>query len=487
MVGPHTNPGKALCANVFMRDLQGHPFAVHCCHLGLLVCSLFSPIMAQRSPRMLPHAVVQRIFQFTLLDKPRLVHTEAPLLLTQVCRSWRRAAYRSPQLWNELSVVVDIEDDGDRLVGMSSLVCRWFAAAQCLPLSIAIRAKHASTRSTGAVLWGLIDVLLAFASQWQSIELAVPAVSLRSFLDLRHWDVPLLQSFSFVETVDGPSFTSVDITCFQFLGPSVRHVQLLFEGHEGLVSEYGIDDTSLKIMKTFPRRHSFDKRPMSFTVHDALRLARTCPNLLSCVLHITGSAMPESLAVLPKLMSFTVLTIGGWDLDCLFESLFMPSLHQLEVQCGWYRPSRFELNDIGQLPFTPNLNHARNLRHLTLSAQRVPVHLLCTMLEHASEITHFRITSCQELTDDFMYTLSLRVRQANGPIALPCPRLESLCMLGIWAISDQAILHLLGKRSFQSLKDVEMSIYREMTIECLTSPLYVQRHFGIQANIYSQV
>ncbi|KAF9037803.1 hypothetical protein BDZ89DRAFT_431222 [Hymenopellis radicata] len=441
--------------------------------------------MAQSSPRMLPSTVVQRIFQFTLPNKPRLVHTEAPLLLTQVCHSWRRAAYRSPQLWNELSVVVDIEDDGDSIIGMSSLVCRWLAAAQRLPLGITIRAKQASVRSTGAVLWGLIDVLLAFSSQWQRIDLAVPAVSLRSFLDLRPSNVPLLQYFSFVETVDGPSLTSVDIACFQFLGASVKHVRLLFEGHEGLVSECGISDTSMKVMKTFPRRNSFEKRSMSFTVHDALRLATTCPNLLSCVLHITGSATPQSVAILPSLMSFTVLTIGGWDLNCLFESLFMPSLHELEVQCGWYRPSRFELDIVGQLPFTPNLKHALYLRHLTLSAQRVPVHLLSRMLEHATGITHFRITSCQELTDDFMYTLSVRMRQGSGVWALPCPHLESLCMLGIQNISDQAILHLLRARSFQSLKEVEMSIYRDMKIEWITSPSHVQHHLGIQANIYS--
>ena len=69
-------------------------------------------------------------------DKPAVINVQkAPMLMAQVCSSWRSIALSTPRLWNSMSVR---GRDGMVLASQSALISTWLGRSATLPLSIEI-------------------------------------------------------------------------------------------------------------------------------------------------------------------------------------------------------------------------------------------------------------------------------------------------------------------------------------------------------------
>ena len=285
----------------------------------------------------------------------------------------------------------------------------------------------------------------------------------------------IIESFSFKEVEDGIPLMLVRLRDFHFLGPSLKHLTLLFIGYEQLTSDVGSSDWALG--QLIPDR--YDKQRTVFTARDAIEILRKYHALETCTLHINSKVKPIGgpLVVHNNLVALTIVTMGGWDLKYIFNPILLPSIRQLLLCCGWYRPSNFipGFNNLG--PFLSHVNRAPQLTHLGFSAQRVPFEIITRVLSAATRITHLSITACQQLDDRFLDTLNIRFPNAC------CPRLECLSLLGVRSISDRGITRFLRGRAGTELKKLEMSVYRPRRVPWLSRTTNKMFIFNIETNI----
>ncbi|TEB20749.1 hypothetical protein FA13DRAFT_1644246, partial [Coprinellus micaceus] len=92
--------------------------------------------------RRLPHEVLQLIFLACLPTKhyPTMGRTEAPLVLIQVCRSWRALAIDTPQLWASVHIVATPAEKFGVHEARSRLdsIKQWLERSKTLPLTLSI-------------------------------------------------------------------------------------------------------------------------------------------------------------------------------------------------------------------------------------------------------------------------------------------------------------------------------------------------------------
>lgn len=119
----------------------------------------------------LPLEVAQTIFAFCLEDDP--LHPEkAPLLLTKVCREWRRVVLATPTLWNNLHIPVT------HRVHIIPTLRSWLDHAQPLPVDFSVNFRQrflyvylqdspVSLDSQNSYL----RVLCAHAQRWRKVSI----------------------------------------------------------------------------------------------------------------------------------------------------------------------------------------------------------------------------------------------------------------------------------------------------------------------------
>ncbi|KAL0068401.1 hypothetical protein AAF712_004479 [Marasmius tenuissimus] len=141
--------------------------------------ALISPI------RRLPPEVLSEIFVHCLQDKdrnPTRSVTEAPLLLTFVCRRWREIALSTARLWRGIHIyfpsVTKRHEQRFKEIAerRSEGVKAWLSRSGSLPLSISLVVGLNRDRiALEEVVKPLLDVFFSFSHKWGDIVLRVPS------------------------------------------------------------------------------------------------------------------------------------------------------------------------------------------------------------------------------------------------------------------------------------------------------------------------
>ncbi|KAK1226495.1 hypothetical protein PQX77_010579 [Marasmius sp. AFHP31] len=141
--------------------------------------ALISPV------RRLPPEVLSEIFVHCLQDKdrnPTRSLTEAPLLLTFVCRRWREIALSTTRLWRGIHIyfpsVTKRHEQRFKEIAerRSEGVKTWLSRSGSLPLSISLVVGLNRDRiALEEVVKPLLDVFFSFSHKWGDLVLRVPS------------------------------------------------------------------------------------------------------------------------------------------------------------------------------------------------------------------------------------------------------------------------------------------------------------------------
>lgn len=167
--------------------------------------------------RRIPPEVLQYIFLLCVPQhrNPVMHGSEAPLLLTSICRNWRNLAIETARLWNRIHISipnVGSESVTQRLnQNCLPLINDWLARSGLEPpLSISLSISPTSSaygwgrsveQPKDAPLFG--EAIMKYANRWKNIELSFPPWFLDCFRRLTSKDVPMISRFILESRTNG--------------------------------------------------------------------------------------------------------------------------------------------------------------------------------------------------------------------------------------------------------------------------------------------
>ncbi|KZP14339.1 hypothetical protein FIBSPDRAFT_114027 [Athelia psychrophila] len=344
--------------------------------------------------RRMPAEIWSDIFTKCLPDEEHapIDCTQAPLLLTQICRAWRSFASSTPQLWSSISV----EARGSAPSEMQSRVIKnWLSRSGTLPLSIKVDA-------IGPLGPKLVNTLVLFGPRVHSLDIMAKHDERQKIFDA---SMPTLSRIEFR--------CSGVLRLFQLSGPPPNLRRLLLPGMDNLMATPfpWAELTALDVTRTiqynecfliFHRCHSLSRLALPHIdgAHDgATRQRVTLRHLL--FLHLCPDSGVGNLLdnlTLPNLKELNIaernstgrsnevllsfLTRSACPIDTLTISSSVPA-HKLREIVQWVRTLRSV--------------------HLAWPAKPVPVPVVQilgtrndaerTILSHASQLSARRLSS----------------------------------------------------------------------------------------------
>ncbi|KAJ6532252.1 hypothetical protein DFH09DRAFT_1092917 [Mycena vulgaris] len=132
--------------------------------------------------------------------------SEAPLLLSQICREWRSIAISTPRLWVDLHL--DLEYlQWDEEEDLEAVIVEWFSRAGSCPLSFSVRGCSGLEQFESEAIR---NTLLCYAPQLQRIALQLEQVQFMSYVG-----IPILAqlviALPFLEDEDEEEFLGLEI------------------------------------------------------------------------------------------------------------------------------------------------------------------------------------------------------------------------------------------------------------------------------------
>lgn len=306
--------------------------------------------------RKLPVEILQEIFIACLPTAHNAVMSrwEPPILLTQICSSWRNIAHATPQLWNSIHIAAPCNISGmyscdypnflstvEHAGRRSEAVLEWITRSATSPLDISL--GQWGTSAPDGCYDKIIHYLIRFSERWREVRFSAPYQALVPVAALPTSKVPLLETLS----LDCPPvhFThlgrqSVWTTSGVLKAPKLRDLWLrglwLFQlNNDAMRLPINWHQfTSLSLEGT-----SWGASFRSLSVSRAYKILSLCHNLITCRLEI-GAMMGYDEEFLPfeittapiSLPYLTKLSVreGGTSLSRLFTLLHLPLLNSLE-------------------------------------------------------------------------------------------------------------------------------------------------------------
>ncbi|KAJ7269684.1 hypothetical protein C8J57DRAFT_318752 [Mycena rebaudengoi] len=129
-----------------------------------------------------PLEITSKIFVHCLPDSG-LYHTrtEAPMVLTQICRQWRAFTLSTPILWSSIYIISDEWKKPVQLLKM------WLSRSGTHPLTLELTSFRSSHSKA------LIEASIVYANQWRKVKLFLPKSSL-SAVNITRGVFPILES-----------------------------------------------------------------------------------------------------------------------------------------------------------------------------------------------------------------------------------------------------------------------------------------------------
>ncbi|KAJ6573388.1 hypothetical protein DFH09DRAFT_1362051 [Mycena vulgaris] len=400
--------------------------------------------LASVSPvRRLPGEILGTIFVAALPStrNPAISSDEAPLLLCQICRSWRAIALATPRLWARIHVVVPTQL---RIQNLTGVVTSWLARSGTVPLEFSIFFSRTSESNCDPSL--LVAALVALSPRWKDIRFELPKNSHRSFIEpvasLSSEDVPLLQTF----TINGP-MQCTTAPCMILGAKSLRSVTL--------------PGTNWALQNPGPWGHLQDLMISDFTYSTALAVLAQCMVLETCDLTLTGVGTftpPQHHISLPHLSHLTINNrYPPLDGPHLFNYISLPTLSSFECQGSM---SEY----LAVMPLGTLFPSSITLTRLRVSVAHLSSSVLLAVLATLGSLEELHILgepyrAVREEDPDFLTHLT------PGPNMLDtvlCSRLRDLELQGFKAVSDEALLAFVRARAALSLVRISVTLRRSM-------------------------
>ena len=450
--------------------------------------------------RLLPD-ILQEIFYHCIgRTYPILSATEAPMVLTRVCSSWRSVALSSPRIWTRLHIPLPGDPrmyssygsfgmKDDRAVEVRRQVfskkmqlrCQavkdWLGRSGSLPLSLSISfpfGYEPPTDSSGAeddeIADPLFQTIRPFASRWRHLALSAPfyiyqkletTIPLDNLSMLRYFKGNILlhgatptaphPTLIPLHIIDLPALKGLSITCTQ-LTMNLRHYPTAWDRLTDICFESPVSDT------------------------DFLELLKQCHNLITLDVYIqiprvrTEDLEPTFKMVLVPHLEILRLRESGSTSAVIF-AINAPFVKSLEYRC----PRRYDYDyDLEPPSFlTPESliwlisNAAASLKTLSIDPSTFrPEHVLqCLRLApHVKELIFgdMLFFSPPDLEEDTLYepdvfdlqafTVHAPEYDSSTPSVTPppndilLPNLESLEANGGYVVADEILRTILFSR-----------------------------------------
>ncbi|KAF8816839.1 hypothetical protein BYT27DRAFT_7154233 [Phlegmacium glaucopus] len=341
--------------------------------------------------RKLPIEILQEIFVACLPTTHNAVmcKEEPPILLTQICSSWRNIAHSTPQLWKSIHIAVPCTTPGMYATGYANIqsvveqvfhrrseaVLEWITRSAACPLDISLSISLTEWENSlpDGFYDRIIEYLIRFSERWKEISFSAPYQALVPVAALPPSKVPLLESLSLNcsrlhFTSDLPthlSSQSVWKTSGVMKAPKLRGI-CLTQLHE--------DATRLPINWSQLTNLSLEGtswNTSSLSVPMAYKILSSCRNLICCRLDIgiimdnEEPAFCETSTALVSLPFLTRLSVReGASLAKLFTLLHLPSLTTLEFHTAIWPTSESNTGLLTLLMLSQSM-----IRHLITDPQ----------------------------------------------------------------------------------------------------------------------
>ena len=297
--------------------------------------------------RKLPIDILQEIFIACLPTANNAVMSrlEPPILLTQICSSWRNVAHATPQLWNSLHIAIPCSENFSSMTveqhidRRSKAIQEWLSRSAAYPLDISLGRCRDS--DLDEFYEKIIDSLIRFSERWRNIEFSAPFQALVPVANLPPSKVPLLETLS-LNCPGGPvNFRQFDpqtvwITSGVLKAPNLRDLWL----HGLWLTRLNEDVTRLPInwsQLTNMSLEGISYGACSLSVSRTYKILSLCRNLITCRLEIgfiPGDSEELPLETTTAVISLPFLTRfsirEGASLSGLFTLLHLPSLSYIE-------------------------------------------------------------------------------------------------------------------------------------------------------------
>ncbi|KAJ3767668.1 hypothetical protein FB446DRAFT_819576 [Lentinula raphanica] len=400
--------------------------------------TLLSPV------RRLPTETLAEIFTHCLPTQRFPIRSlkEAPLLLTMVCRKWRKIAMTHPPLWNALHIHVasEIASDAHELKLRQQGICEWIARSGALPLSFSLSMDEIANNCLDIFHDYFFQSVMNLSPRLETFHLEVgdliykwlEKLSPRTFpilkrlsLSLDAYTVDINSKIPFVSRIPGmPVLASLRINGFY----PYQHLESTYANHRLNLTEL---DLGGDLSWSLPLQH-------------ILALLRGNPKLQHCSVHVQADLAAQTYVTvdLHSLRSLSIRFDGddeegdSYDLmEKSFRSLNCPALKALSVISRNHDhtmlPDRFAfthlLGSLQHLRLEFTMTDEDLIRCLALAPNLTVLEIVdCKYAvgdqdsSSGSSSHHYQVqdTALQRLTDD-----------PSSPVVVLCPKLETLRLL----------------------------------------------------------
>ncbi|KAJ7905067.1 hypothetical protein B0H13DRAFT_1620261 [Mycena leptocephala] len=323
----------------------------------------------------LPPEVVSEIFIHCLCDtRARPNIAEAPLLLCNICRTWRDVAIVTPALWSSLQLAFKFSLFGSNFIDLVDL---WLSRTGSHPLSLSLFYDEYTVTKRREQLNQLVKLLLRHSHQWADIELRLPdAAEFRQFKG--HF--PALWTLSVAHSIKPSTPPVASFTD----APRLTNAQLSFGC---ALNPIVLPWTQLAVLKCD-----------ALYVGDCFRLLRETTQIveLSVYLREGGPQMPLSPFLSLPTLRFLHLLREECHMD-LLQHLTLPALETLSIS--------FETHDIPRF-FSFLSRSTCSLRRIIFDAWPFDQIQLTKCLEAMPSLQELKLWRPQYFTDSFLLQLA---------------------------------------------------------------------------------
>jgi hypothetical protein len=423
--------------------------------------------------RKLPIEILQEIFIACLptAHNPVMSREEPPILLTQICSSWRNVAHATPQLWKSIHIAISfsknlssmtVEQHSDR---RSEAVQEWLSRSAAYPLHISL--GQLGTSDLDDFYDKIINSLIRFSERWKEILFTAPYQALVPIASLPPSKVPLLETLSLNCPPGGPTtanFTQLDLqSVWNVLkAPNLHDLWL----HGPWLTHRNEDVTRLPINWSQLTNISLERTTWGacfLSVSTTYKLLTLCRNLITCQLEIGSIADSEDSEELPletttaliSLPFLTRLSVREYtSVSRLLTLLHLPSLSSIEFHTE-IRPTQHSSTSL--LSF---LSHFHNTIQLITAAEYftrqefIKCLRLCPLLKSLSIQEGYRGNrTCVGASPG--HTLSCRINDAflklffesSNDEGYLCSHLEDFSSTSGAAFSDTTLLQFVKEKN----------------------------------------
>jgi len=475
--------------------------------------------------RRLPLDVLHEIFFHCLPThrNPIMTSSESPLLLTQICSSWRAIAFSSPRIWSKIHIPLPGDPslnqgitDGtslslrcQRIAGVLQLRCdavrRWLSRSGTCPLSISI--YHPSsysdlqTSKIEELSQEMFNILLSLADRWSDVDLFMPEdiysrlqgnTQPATFSSLKSLKLNLYRNFHGnhfesppIRLLAAPGLCSITISATQSTYDMIgKLVQPVWNQLTHITLASATIDTYFVF------------------------LLRQCRNLVFGNFMVVPSHWPvqpisedQEDILLPCLESLAVNDSGSHEtMTIIFSAIKAPALTKLSYRRTISSP--FYDNSIIPLPapMIPLLSSSTLISHLILDGQ-LSSQDTQECLQRGEQVTHLVFGKPphpdmnypplvdQDLVHPDVFDLKL-LSIGSSPMA-PLPRLESLEAYNLESLTDEDLLDVIMSRinafkrgEIAALKSVKAYFQRPLQKDITEDVSRLAKEAGVEVKLY---